>query len=350
MSQQTYPRISLILQALRTVAIVLIVPAITYMGYWINNTIQERALAKEYVELAISVLREPELGSNEKQALALRTWAVKVLQDSSPVELPDDLKMSFHSGSVVLPHPQTLAPEIHPYRDTEDDAHCDVHLRYGRPSNDHALCRLGFALSHDHRMGVPRWVGYRLLPDRQRVVDQRFPFMPDPALPDGGAILDAFRGSGFDRGHLVPSFEMAWSYSAAREVQFHSNLSPQHPSLNRGGWAALDRAIHGWVDKRGVLYVVTGPVFKPGNSRRLNDAVAVPVAYFKVVYDPAERAVLAFLLPNDESVRSYADLTRFLVTVDEVERRTGLDVFSDLPEQLQTTLEADRGVIWKLYP
>ena len=95
---------------------------------------------------------------------------------------------------------------------------------------------------------------------------------------------------------------------------------------------------------------MTGPVFKPGNSRRLNDAVAVPVAYFKVVYDPAEKAVLAFLLPNDESVRSYADLTRFLVTVDEVERRTGLDVFSDLPEQLQTTLEADRGVIWKLYP
>ena len=347
LSKEVYPRISLILQALRTIAVVLIVPAITGIGYWVNNTIQERALSKEYVELAVSVLRERELGSNEKQALALRTWAINVLDHSSPVLLPDDLRKSFLSGSLVLPHPPTLAPKLPPYQDTADDANCDVHLRYGYPSKDHTLCRLSFAFSHDERKGVPRWVGYRLLADRQRVVDQRFPITPDPALSDGQTVLAAYRGSGFDRGHLAPSFEMAWNYSAAREVQFHSNVSPQHPSLNRGSWAALDRIIRRWVNERNVLFVVTGPVFDSHIETRLNDFVAVPDAYFKVVYDPAKQEVLAFLLPNDESARSHADLTKFLVTVDEVEQSTGLDLFTSLPEQLQTTLEATKGEIWK---
>ena len=246
----------------------------------------------------------------------------------------------------MLPQPQATAPDIPPYVDTEDDIHCDVHLRFGRPSDDYTLCRLGFAVSPDQRMGVPRWVGYRLLADRQRVVDQRFPIRPDPALPEGGAVLAAFRGSGFDRGHLVPSFEMTWSYSAAREVQFHSNLSPQHPSLNRRSWAALDRAIRGWADKRGILFVVSGPVFNSDSGPRLNDLVAVPNAYFKAVYDPTEQAVLAFLLPNDESNVASVDLAKFLVSVDDIEERTGLDLFSGLTEQLQKSLEAVSGDIW----
>ena len=350
LNQQAYPRTSVVLQVLQTIGVVLIVPAITLVGYWVNNAIDERSLSREYVELATSILRARELGSNEKQASELRTWAVDVLEHSSPVRIRPSLRKSMVSGSLVLPRPRTLTPEIPPYRDTADDAHCDIHLRYGRPSDDHALCRLGFALSHDQRMGVPRWVSYRLLANRQRVVDQRFPITPDPAFANGRAVLAAFRGSGFDRGHLVPSFEMAWSYSAAREVQFHSNVSPQHPSLNRRSWAALDRAIRRWADERGVLFVVTGPVFNSKKKRTLGEGklVAVPDAYFKAVYDPTEREVLAFLLPNDKIAGSSTDLTGFVVSVDEVENKTGFDLFSGLGEELEATLEASPGTIWKM--
>lgn len=313
------------LKLVRTIAVVLIVPAITLVGYWIENAIQARALSKEYVELATSILRERELGSNENYASGLRTWAVRVLEHSSPVPLPKELKEDIVSGSVAFPQMQTLTPEIPPYRDTEDEAHCTTHLRYGRPSDDHVLCRLGFALSYDQRMGVPKWVSYRVLADRQHVVERRFPFMPDPALTDGEAVLGAYRGSGFDRGHLVPNFQMAWNYSTAREVQFHSNLSPQHPSLNRGSWAKLDLAIRSWVDQRGVLFIVSGPIFdSPNEMRSLNGLVSVPNAFFKVVYDPLQQAVLAFIFPNGERVNSDRDLSKFLMSVDEVERRTHL--------------------------
>ena len=350
LSRQEYSGFARFLDVLRHIAIVLIVPAITAMGYCINNTIQEQAISREYVELAISVLRGPEPESNEQQRPGLREWAVTILEHKSPVPIPTALKNDFADGRIGLPQAQPLALEIPPYRDTENSAHCDTHLRYGYPSEHGVLCRLGFALSYDEREGVRSWVGYRLLAGTQRVVEQRFPFTPDPALPGGRAVLDAFRGSGFDRGHLVPSFEMAWHYSTAREVQFHSNVSPQHASLNRGSWLALDQAIRGWVDKRGALFVVAGPVFDSDSGARLNETIRVPDAYFKVVYDPAEEGVLAFLVPNDEDARSYADLAEFLVTVDDIERSTGLDLLSALPENLQTTLEGVPGVIWDTRP
>ncbi len=348
--RQNVSKASLRQECLRTISIILIAPAITLVGYFINNTIHERALEKEYLELAISVLREPEPGANADEANGLRTWACDLFKLNSPIPVPDELSGSLCSGDVVFPNPPPPAPAISAYRDTESDAHCDSHLRYGHPSDDQTLCRLGFALSYDQRMNLPSWVGYRLLADRQRVVDQRFPILPDPALPDGRTVIEAFRGSSFDRGHLVPSFEMAWSYMTAREVQFHSNLSPQDPALNRGGWAALDRAIHEWVEERDVLYVVAGPVFASSNARTLNDVISVPESYFKVVYDPAEQAVLAFLLPNNENAASYESLSEFLVTVDKVEEVTSLDLLSELTEPLQENLEKELGRIWELRP
>ena len=66
------------------------------------------------------------------------------------------------------------------------------------------------------------------------------------------------------------------------------------------------------------------------------DGVTVPVALFKIVYDPHMQRANAFLMPNIKypSTRAIPDtfayLKKFQVTVQTVERFTGLEFFPAL--------------------
>ena len=52
---------------------------------------------------------------------------------------------------------------------------------------------------------------------------------------------DAYKGTGFDRGHLAPSETIDFTVSSNRETFTMINIVPQHPGLNRQAWRSLER-------------------------------------------------------------------------------------------------------------
>ena len=85
--------------------------------------------------------------------------------------------------------------------------------------------------------------------------------------------------------------------------------------------------------------VVTGPVLPKEKSITIgNNKVTVPDRYYKVVYDltPPQK-MIGFIIPNGGSTRSLQD---FAVTVDAIEKETGLDFFSLVSRQEQDRLES----------
>jgi endonuclease G len=68
----------------------------------------------------------------------------------------------------------------------------------------------------------------------------------------------------------------------------------------------------------------------------------VPEAFFMIVVDESEGRVRAqcFLFPQ-EAVSSQLDT--YLTTIDEIERRTGLDFLSELPDDAEEMLEKRRA-------
>jgi endonuclease G len=74
--------------------------------------------------------------------------------------------------------------------------------------------------------------------------------------------------------------------------------------------------------------------------------VAVPTHFYKVILavEGDCKIMYAAILPNAERVED--ELNRFATTVDEVERRTGLDFFSGLPDSEEGPLESVR----RLFP
>ena len=163
-------------------------------------------------------------------------------------------------------------------------------------------------------------------------------FTADPGVK-GCPQPDDYAGSGFERGHLVPAGDLKWSETAMRQSFMLTNVGPMHKALNEGGWAKLEEKVREWTARDSALLVFTGPVVDVGDTMRLNGKVVVPGAYYKIVMAPCVRPVrvIAFIYPNGHSS---GRLQQYAVSIDEVERRTGLDFFPTLPQDEQHRLES----------
>jgi endonuclease G, mitochondrial len=194
---------------------------------------------------------------------------------------------------------------------------------------DHGYYTLSYREDHEQA----EWVAYELTRDHlNNVVSHRNDnFRPDPKVSTGSATPYDYRGSGYDRGHLFPAGDAGYSVEAQDMTFFMSNMSPQLGSFNKGIWRELEESARDWARKFKKLYIVTGPVLtkKPDGYIGKDNKVSVPVSYYKVFIDldDPERKAIGFVIANDISDMRLED---FAVSVDEVERITGLDFFNGL--------------------
>lgn len=189
-----------------------------------------------------------------------------------------------------------------------------------------------YALSYAEDYEQAEWVAYELTGERLRMpwVERTDNFMPDTKITRASASPEDYRHSGYDRGHLVPAADMAFSEEAMASTFLMSNISPQSRNFNKGIWRELEELTRDWAKKNDALYVVTGPVLTEEPKAYIGEnEVAVPTAYFKVLLDYNEPQIkgIGFILPNEVS---YEPLFKYAVTIDEVERQTGLDFFPNL--------------------
>ena len=115
-------------------------------------------------------------------------------------------------------------------------------LALGIPGKaDTIVDRLGFALGYIEKHEQPAWVIYRMTRTEAttKAAKRSDKFRPDPEIPTGSATLADYRRSGYDRGHLAPAADMAFSAQTMADSFFMSNMSPQnridikHVILNR---------------------------------------------------------------------------------------------------------------------
>jgi endonuclease G len=200
-----------------------------------------------------------------------------------------------------------------------------------------------FFLCHSRSGKLPLWVGYSLT-SAQLTGSASRPsrFREDRDLAGPRATDRDYRYSGFSRGHLAPAADFASSDDAIRATFLLSNAVPQKQSVNSGRWAAAEAAVRRLARGADRLYVFTGVLFE-GSTRTIGAGrVAVPSHTFKVVLAVRgeHKRMFAVIVPNQDRVEG--PLHQFAVTVDEVERRSGLDFFSQLDDAEERDLEARR--------
>ena len=196
-----------------------------------------------------------------------------------------------------------------------------------------------FMVHFNSQRGIANCAAYELTTNELNgTVERAGEFMQDSGVK-GSPLPQDYAGSGMDRGHLVPAGDLKWSPDAMRQSFLLTNVCPMRKALNEGGWAKLEEKVREWTVRDSALLVFTGPVVSDGDTTLASGRVKVPSAYFKVILAPCVRPMraIAFIYPNGHSG---GRLSQYAVSVDEVERRTGLDFFPTLPATEQQRLES----------
>jgi endonuclease G len=224
-------------------------------------------------------------------------------------------------------------------------------------ANDQVIWHSAMALAYSEAHEQARWVAHMIIPDvTEGIVSRSNDFRPDSLVTTGSAIEEdyflkflqadstyKYDGFGYDRGHLAPSADFRWSAKALSESFLYSNMSPQLADFNRGIWGDLEDKIREYVYKHpGTnLYLVTGPLLSENMPRieRGVNKVAIPSYYWKVVLDKDRQRSIGFVLPN---ATGNLPLELYAVSIDSVERLTGLKFFPNLSSAEKTAIARQR--------
>ena len=124
-----------------------------------------------------------------------------------------------------------------------------------------------------------------------------------------------------------------------------TNIVPQEGDLNEFPWEKLERQARSWARWKFDVYTIAGVY---GEQDRLRGKVSVPTNCWKVIVlvrrgggiDSIDKntRVIAVDMPNRESIAN-DDWIKYRTTVRAIEEKTGYDLLSSLPRDLQDVLE-----------
>ena len=252
---------------------------------------------------------------------------------------------SSKSRNVVQNKPGNVTPDsygnVKPVN-SESSALTDVKVnsKYSNVTKLYTAMTVNFNPSYR----VPNCVSYVLTSDMIDVTNgpnserrRNYKFYADPSV-SGCPEWYEYKGSGYDRGHMAPANDMRWSRQSMSDCFLMTNICPQDHDLNGGSWNKLELTVHDWAKHYGKIIVATGPIFN-GSSQRIgkNNDIVVPSGFFKVVLDPSRNLAIGFIYDNHEGGGGVA---RHACSVDDVERITGHDFFSSLPDNVERQVES----------
>ncbi len=210
------------------------------------------------------------------------------------------------------------------------------------------LRHTGCVISYNADYKVPNWVLYELtFAETLGNIDRgNFNFDTDPDVPARQmAQLSDYKRSGYSRGHMAPAADLKWSVTSMAQSFYLSNVCPQDSKLNTGTWKKLETRVREWAERDSAITIVCGPILprtaaeKGAMTTIGKGQVLVPEYFYKIVFAPfaAEPQAIGFIMPNH---KCHTDLKRFVVTVDSIEARTGIDFFPVLPDDVEARVES----------
>ena len=215
--------------------------------------------------------------------------------------------------------------------------------------------RLQYVLSYNDKRKTANWACWQLVKkDVGKVA--RGSFEADRGLPKGFAQVGfgVYTGSGFDRGHLVPSRDRSDAEGNNDAVFLMTNIIPQSPKCNQGAWEKFERYCRELAEGGKELYIAAGPHGLGGTTSdgtkkltigRNAPFVSVPASVWKVVLvldrgtNPTKTSrAIAVWMPNDNTVKE-DDWAPYRVAVAEVEKKTKLKFFPAVPDEVAKALK-----------
>ncbi len=189
------------------------------------------------------------------------------------------------------------------------------------------------------------------------------PWPEDPDIPSTYRLDNSsyyYSGSGFDRGHILPSADRQYSVSANKQTFYYSNMHPQYRAFNSGAnnksdspWIRLENQVRTWTlrSNTDTLYVCKGGTIDSEENilMRVKNELIVPKYFFVAVMskNKAGYAAIGFYIKHDNNDHGSNPLSDYAMSIDELEQKTGIDFFCNLPDNEEKRVESSFALnIW----
>lgn len=253
-------------------------------------------------------------------------------------EVAPNIPLTLEEQQIALGNPSMATPDLSNY-------------------NNYLMMKPQYALSYSRDRGTPNWVSWHVNKDWIGEAPRQNNFRADMTLPDGWyrVTTSSYTGTGFDRGHNVPSADRTKTAADNAATFLMTNIIPQAPKNNQETWGNLEDYTRRLVDQGMEVYVIMGSYGKGGigsngPAQTIDEGkVTVPANIWKVLVilpegeDDVNRIststrVIAVNTPNNNTLSS--DWGTFRTTVDAIEKATGYDLLSKVPENIQQVIES----------
>lgn len=187
--------------------------------------------------------------------------------------------------------------------------------------------------------------------------DPRFPFLKEGAGVSADDAKKSKADRSIQRGHMVPNNAMKCQgvkeqgQTAQIESFSVANIVPQMAKSNAPSWSGLESACFDWANELGQVWLIVGPVYhdreNPIYIKKVKDGseqiLPSPDELFYVVIGKrnGKTAAIGFLMPHDPTIIDYKSKA---VSVDEIEKKTGLNFMPELAEP--NAIEATVDPVW----
>ena len=211
--------------------------------------------------------------------------------------------------------------------------------------------RQAYTLNNNSSTKFANWVAYKITKETPASGRPRN-WKTDPDVPSGETLNPVdYNGASvalkIDRGHQANLASMG-GVTDWQTLNYLTNITPQKADLNQGAWARLEDQERNLSKAPDVdaVYVATGPLYEKniGSLPGTNKIHTIPSGYWKIIFTgstPANGLYAAFIM--EQSTPRSASFCDFQVTVEEIEERSGLTLWSNLPQDVQADLKSKRG-------
>ena len=165
----------------------------------------------------------------------------------------------------------------------------------------------------------------------------------------------------YARGHQIPDADRQYNQTMVQQTYYAINSSPQiQNGFNGRIWNELEKDIRSIVtDNNETVYIATGAAFQkvgetknvtwilPAGESATNKRCPVPNYYWKAILriqfksDGSIDKVSAIGFWFEHKVYSNSNYAAYAVSVDQIEQWTGFDLFTNLPDGVESTAEAN---------
>ena len=219
---------------------------------------------------------------------------------------------------------------------------------------------LNYAMEYSKEKMHSRWVAYRYDSKlKAQVTSRSDEWGVEPFYNNNKTyqIATGFFG-GYNRGHLVGSAERLYSHEANVQTFYMSNMSPMNGNFNSIYWGEIETLVRNWGRNCGAgdtLYVVKGGTLDSllttttvKNTLGETVQMAVPKYYYIAVLSLSSegkaKAIGFWIEHKDFKDSSLSNLKKIrqaaACTIDELEERTGIDFFCNVPDCIENIVEA----------